>query len=174
MKLVSVSRLAAIVGVCTAALAVAFAAAPKPDLPNFHTVDPGIYRGGAPSDAGLAKLKAMGIVTIIDLRIAPHTVAKERATATRMGFTWINLPMGSAAPTSKQVATLMATLQQAPARPVFVHCQHGADRSGCMIGIWRVTHDHWTYAQAFQEMRRYGFMIRWHDLSNAVRQRAAS
>lgn len=150
------------------------AAADQP-LPNFHTVEPGIYRGGAPTVDGLSKLKAMGVKTIIDLRIAPKTVKKEGQEARAMGFNWINLPMGSDAPTTKEVDTLLATLKTAsPQNPVYVHCQHGADRTGCMLGVWRVTHDHWTYDRALAEMRKYGFQTRWVNLSNTVRRYASS
>jgi protein tyrosine/serine phosphatase len=143
-------------------------------LPNFHTVAPGIYRGAAPTDEGLRKLKAMGVKTIIDLRIAPKTVKKEGVEARALGFKWMNLPMGAEAPTTKEVDTLLSTLNQAtPQSPVYVHCQHGADRTGCMLGVWRVTHDHWTYAQAFTEMRKYGFNPRWVNLSNTVHRYAA-
>jgi tyrosine-protein phosphatase SIW14 len=149
----------------------AFAADP-PGLSNFHTTAPGIYRGGAPTRQGFEHLKAMGVHTIIDLRIAPRTVRKEGILARSMGFEWINLPMGSEAPTAHQVATFLATLKRAPQQPVYVHCQHGADRTGCMIGIWRVTQDGWTFRRAYAEMRRYGFNPRWTKLSGAVRQRA--
>ena len=143
-----------------------------PDLPNFHPVAPGIWRGAAPTRAGLARLKAMGVRTVIDLRIAPKTVKREGETARAMGFRWINLPMGSDPPTPKQVATLLATLKEAQQSPVFVHCQHGADRTGCMLGIYRVTQQGWTFPQAWAEMRQDGFDPRWTRLQEAVRLRA--
>lgn len=148
------------------------AAASSTDLPNFHPVAPAIWRGAAPTDAGLRQLRAMGIKTIIDLRIAPKTVKKEGITARAMGFNWINLPMGSDPPTPREVSTLLATLKQAPNAPVFVHCQHGADRTGCMIGIYRVTQQGWTYPRAFAEMRSDGFNPHWTKLREAVQQRA--
>jgi protein tyrosine/serine phosphatase len=141
----------------------------KPPLPNFHPVDPGIYRGGAPTPAGLSQLKAMGVKTIIDLRISPKRVKREGVEARAMGFQWMNLPMGADPPTPKQVAILLATLKQAsPASPVFVHCEHGADRSGCMLAIYRIEDDHWTFARAWKEMRRYGFNPHWKKLAWAV------
>src|SRR3954469_1913100 len=73
------------------------------DLPNFHPVSPGIYRGAAPTPAGLRRLKAMGVRTVIDLRIAPKTVKKEKAEAEALGMKWINLPMGEDPPTQAQV-----------------------------------------------------------------------
>ena len=81
--------------------------------------------------------------------------------------------MGSDPPTEREVSTFLATLKRAPQEPVFVHCQHGADRTGCMIGIWRVTQQGWTFPQAWAEMRQDGFNPRWTKLTAAVRQRAA-
>ncbi len=142
------------------------------DLPNFHAVAPGIWRGAAPSEAGLRRLKAMGVKTIIDLRIAPKTVHKEGVYARSLGFHWINLPMGADPPTPKQVTTFLATLGHAPTDPVYVHCQHGADRTGCMLGIYRVTQQGWTFPRAYAEMRQDGFNPRWGHLREAVRVRA--
>ncbi len=142
------------------------------DLPNFHTVGPGLYRGGAPTEAGLKHVKAMGVQTVIDLRISPRQVKQEASEARAFGLRFINLPMGSDPPTKKEVATLLATLKQSPTHPVFVHCQHGADRTGCMIGIYRETQQGWGFSQTFAEMRRYGFNPRWDKLTTAVRQRA--
>jgi len=140
-------------------------------VPNFAKVEDGIYRGAAPTLQGLKSLQAMGIHTIIDLRISPKLVKQEKARALAMGFTWINLPMGAEPPTKKQVETLLTTLAKAPEEPVFVHCQHGADRAGCMIGIYRVAVLGWTFDQAWKEMRKYGFDPRWTKLTAAVKER---
>ena len=155
-------------------LLLALPAGAAPDLPNFHPVAPGIWRGAAPTEAGLKHLRAMGVKTVIDLRIAPKTVKREGAYARSLGFHWINLPMGADPPTPKQVSTFLATLKRAPGEPVFVHCQHGADRTGCMLGIYRETQQGWTFPQAYAEMRRDGFDPRWGRLREAVRQRAKS
>ena len=150
----------------------ALPAGAAPGLPNFHSVSPGIWRGAAPTETGLKQLRAMGVKTVIDLRIAPKTVQREGQEARALGFHWINLPMGADPPTARQVAVFLATLKRAPGEPVFVHCQHGADRTGCMLGIYRVTQQGWTFPQAYAEMRRDGFDPRWGRLREAVRQRA--
>jgi tyrosine-protein phosphatase SIW14 len=161
---------------CLFAFAVAPAVATPPPpsaaLPNFRQVTETIYRGGAPTLQGLKTLQGMGIRTIIDLRISPKDVKIEKARALELGFTWINLPMGSEPPTQKQVDTLLATLAKAEEEPVFVHCQHGADRTGCMLGIYRVAVQGWTYPQAYAEMRKYGFKPYYTKLANAVKTRA--
>src|SRR5947209_528461 len=99
------------------------AGADTQDLPNFHTVAPGIYRGAAPSPEGLRRLKSMGVHTVIDLRIAPKTVRKEKEEAQRLGLNWINLPMSGDPPTKAQVDAMLAALRNAARDPVFVHCQ---------------------------------------------------
>ena len=168
MKLTRTCSLLTLLALCS------LPAVAAPDLPNFHAVAPGIWRGAAPSEAGLARLKAMGIKTVIDLRIAPKTVRAEGIYARSLGFHWINLPMGADPPTPKQVAIFLATLKRAPGEPVFVHCQHGADRTGCMVGIYRVTRQGWTFPRAYAEMRQDGFDPRWGRLREAVQVRAVT
>ena len=144
-----------------------------PGIPNFHTVAPGITRGAAPTPQGLKALKAQGVQTIIDLRISPRLVRQEAAEAHALGFRFVNLPMGSDPPTPRQVSVFLATLKAAsPQRPVFVHCQHGADRTGCMVGIYRETQQGWAFPKDWAEMRRYGFNPHWALLTGAVRARA--
>jgi protein tyrosine/serine phosphatase len=142
------------------------------DLPNFHLVAPGVYRGAAPTPAGLRRLRAMGVRTVIDLRIAPKTVRKEKATAESLGLKFINLPMSEEPPTQSQVDTLLSTLRAAKREPVYVHCQHGADRTGCMLVIYRETEQGWNYDRTYKEMRRYGFKPYYVKLAHAVQQRA--
>lgn len=168
MRLIRICSLPFLAALCSLPVAAA------PDLPNFHAVAPGIWRGAAPSEAGLGRLKAMGVTTVIDLRIAPKTVRREGVYARSLGFHWINLPMGADPPTPKQVSTFLSALGRAPGEPVFVHCQHGADRTGCMVGIYRVTRQGWTFPRAYAEMRRDGFDPRWGRLREAVRIRAKS
>lgn len=84
--------------------------------------------------------------------------------------------MTSAAPTKKQVATLLSTIKKAEKNPsngkVLVHCAHGSDRTGCMIGIWRVTQEGWNYDEAYKEMRKYWFTPKFVNLSGAVKEYA--
>ncbi len=142
------------------------------DLPNFHSVAPGIWRGAAPSAAGLRKLKTRGVQTIIDLRIEKKGQKEEDATAKALGLKRLRIPMGSEAPTKKQIQLFLATLEKAGSAPVFVHCQHGADRTGAMIGLWRVTHQDWDFETTYKEMRKYGFKTFLKDLKACVQKNA--
>jgi protein tyrosine/serine phosphatase len=146
----------------------------KGDLPNFHKVHDFLYRGGRPTEAGLEQLKAMGIKTIIDLRTSKAEVEPEAAIAKRMGFKTINLPMTSQPPTKKEIDTFISAVENAEKTnsPMFVHCAHGADRTGCMVGIWRVSHEGWSYDKAYEEMRKYNFKPKYSLLSSTVKEYA--
>ncbi len=39
----------------------------------------------------------------------------------------------------------------------FVHCQHGEDRTGLIIGVYQVRVRHWTKSVAYQQMLDNGF-----------------
>jgi protein tyrosine/serine phosphatase len=167
------------------AFPVAALAAGKGDLPNFHVVHDYLLRGGEPSDQGLKNLKALGVDVIVDLRAPTGKAQAEKAQAKALGMQYINLPMSSRPPTEQQVNTFLkavdekSQLQRVPKdtgekypHSVFVHCAHGSDRTGCMVGIWRVSRDHWTYPQAYQEMRKYYFGPQYKQLAEAVRERS--
>lgn len=148
--------------------------AKKPvDLPNFHEVHPFLYRGGEPTREGLIQLQGMGIKTIIDLRNPGEKKFDEGAAAKELGMKYVAMPMNSEPPTTKQVKTMCEAIKASESNPdkkgkVFVHCAHGSDRTGCMVGIWRVTADKWTYDEAYKEMRKYWFTPKFTKLSGAV------
>lgn len=158
------------------------ASKPKEDLPNFHQVHPFLYRSGEPTKEGLRKAKEMGITTILDLRNPGEMDFDEKEVSRELGLKYIHMAMNSAAPTDKQVKKLMAEIDKAKEKTgtdspskdaVLVHCAHGSDRTGCMIGIWRVKRDGYDYDKAYQEMRKYWFTPKFTNLSGAVRTAAA-
>ena len=66
-------------------------------------------------------------------------------------------------------ATPFATLRDV-SPPVFVHCLHGADRTGTMCAAYRVVVDGWTKQQAIDEMTKggYGFHPVWANLPKFI------
>ncbi|MBC7998916.1 MAG: tyrosine-protein phosphatase [Leptolyngbya sp.] len=155
---------------------------PKEDLPNFHQVHPFLYRGGEPTREGLRKAKEMGVTTVLDLRNPGEMDFDEKELSKELGLKYIHMPMNSKAPTDKQVKKMMAEIDKAKEKSggsdspskdaVFMHCAHGSDRTGCMIGIWRVKRDGYDYDKAYQEMRKYWFTPKFTNLSGAVRTAA--
>ena len=164
-------------GFCTSHAASALETKPVQDLPNFHEVEPYFYRGGEPTKNGLEELKKMGIKTIIDLRNPGEMKFPEQEESQRLGIKYLHFPMDSKAPSKQTVDEFTHAVEEGktanPDKPtVFVHCAHGSDRTGCMVGIWRVTHDGWDYEKAHEEMRKYYFTPKFTNLSGAVQEYA--
>jgi tyrosine-protein phosphatase SIW14 len=147
-------------------------AAPVVDIPNFMEVTPlkaspdgkpakpVLYRGGRPTLAGLQKLKALGVKTIIDLQGGdllsplafyvkwtekgelPENIAIENKQATDLGMNFHNIPLDSLEKITPKEETdidkILAIIHDPNNQPVFVHCEHGKDRTGMIIAMERV------------------------------------
>ena len=127
------------------------------ELPNFHTVNARLYRGGQPRAGGLQRLAALGVKTIINLRDDDAREAEEEREARALGLRYFNVPLSRAhRPDAKQIDELFALLDAKENQPVFIHCQRGADRTGALVAVYRISHDGWTAEQALDEAERYG------------------
>jgi protein tyrosine/serine phosphatase len=126
-------------------------------LPNFHQVSENLYRGAQPQRGGLKKLSELGIKTVINLRGASEDTHKEQIEAETLGMRYFNIPMsGLGRPTDEQVERALTIIDARENWPVFVHCQRGADRTGVIIAVYRISRDQWTEEQAMSEAKRFG------------------
>lgn len=127
-------------------------------IPGFYEVQDGIYRGARPGRAGLEALAQLNVRTDLDLENDREAIAQESRDAQAVGVRLISMPMsGFWAPHDREMRQILAVLSDPANSPVFVHCKHGEDRTGLVIGLYRVFYDHWTPARAYQEMRRLRF-----------------
>ena len=127
-----------------------------PEIKNFGKVNDNYFRGSQPTQSQLAALKAQGVKTIIDLR--RDYVPEERQWATELGLQYFNLPLKASKAATKEQTEYFLRLVNDPANaPVYVHCKGGRHRTGAMTAVYRITHDGWTAAQAFEEMKNYDF-----------------
>src|SRR5439155_8620420 len=126
--------------------------------PPIELVSPGIYRGLRPTQATLAQLKSLGVKTILDLEDTSSAINTERGWVAGLKMTFVSEPMsGFWTPNDKEVNQIGAIMADPARRPIFVHCQHGQDRTGLIVGLYRVFHEHWTPAAAYKEMLAKGF-----------------
>lgn len=127
------------------------------ELPNFHLVNPQLYRGAQPRAGGLSTLKKIGIKTILNLRREDEHTRAEGAEARRLGLRYYNVSLPEfSAPKDKEVQQALDIINTAENQPVFVHCRHGEDRTGTIIACYRLSHDGWGAAEAKKEAEKLG------------------
>jgi len=127
------------------------------ELPNFHRVNDTLFRGAQPRVGGLQLLKQLGVKTIINLRDNDSRAQGEAAEAHSLGLQYVNIATGRLGrPDDKDIERALSIITSASNQPVFVHCKHGADRTGVVIAVYRIAHDGWTSKQAKAEANKYG------------------
>lgn len=133
------------------------AIAVQPAIDNFACVSADILRGAAPSDAAIGHLFKRGIKTVIDLRMNGEGCEHEKTVVDECGMKYVHIPMGFTRPKVEQIVAFLRVVNNQNNQPVFVHCRQGADRTGTLIGIYRILFQHWSYAQVYSEMREHHF-----------------
>lgn len=125
---------------------------------NFMKVNDHVYRGAQPTEEGFKSLAKLGIKTIVDLQATGDDRARDEAKWVKAaGMEYVSVPMkGMATPKDKDVAKVLALLENESTGPVFVHCHAGADRTGGVIACYRIEHDGWTNKRAFKEAKDMG------------------
>jgi protein tyrosine/serine phosphatase len=143
----------------------------KAALPHFRVVDAAVMRGGQPSESGLKELKDKGIKTIINLRHNDTTVKDEAIEAEKLGLNYVSIPLdGIHKPSAAAIDQFLKVAQDPKAQPVYVHCEHGEDRTGVMVAIYREEAYKWNADAAYQEALFNGFHPAYYWLTDAVFQ----
>jgi protein tyrosine/serine phosphatase len=143
-------------------------------IPRFDQVAEGFYRGGQPRRQGYEYLKQLGVKTVINLRAENREAEKVKS----LGLHYVHIPMSpwERVPEIK-IQMFLQVLRDRDSYPVFVHCEHGADRTGFMVGLYRIAFQDWSADRAYQEARAHG-MSWWylslkHQLYEFADRRAA-
>ena len=91
---------------------------------NWRRLDDRITTSGQPTEQQLADIHALGICHIINLGLHSHEKAlpDEAASVSRLGMTYIHIPVDFQNPTDADFAQFCATMEQLKEVPVHVHC----------------------------------------------------
>jgi undecaprenyl-diphosphatase len=129
---------------------------------NFHAITPAeAYRSGQLDNHKLAEyVKQYNIRSILNLR-GKHSgeswYEEEVATCAKLDVTHYDVSLSSDHElTEAEVGQLLDIFSTAP-RPILIHCQAGADRSGLVAAMWKVVVDKEPKDVAAQQLSlRYG------------------
>lgn len=135
-----------------------YASARTPDIPRFAHVDEGLARGGKPNERGIEYLSRHGYRTVVSFLHDPEEAERVRAA----GMDYVEIPMsaslfGASTPSEEDLDRFFSVVLDSTARPVFMHCRHGKDRTGAMAALYRIEASGWTTSAAIDEMNRLGF-----------------
>jgi tyrosine-protein phosphatase SIW14 len=124
-------------------------------LPNLHRITPRFYRSGQPIGDGFQMAaKAYDIKTIVSLNDKPDVTPTP-------GLTLVHVKMNAfktADDDDSQLPRALAAIQQGLATGnTLVHCQHGKDRTGGIVAVWRILDQGWTKDAAIREMKEGGY-----------------
>lgn len=136
-------------------------------VPNLYRVSDDLYRSAQPSTVGMRSLKSLGIVTVINLRLLDSDRRKIGLT----GFAQRQIRVRAGAPQRNEAVCFLKVVTEKSHGPYLVHCQHGADRTGAMIAIYRIGVQGWPKEEAIREMRcgGYGFHEQYANLARWIR-----
>ncbi len=146
---------------------------------NFSKVNDGLYRGARlTSYEALEYLKSLNVKSVVNLQGGdldsdigivipwaepgekPEVIAEEKAGVLSMGMSFLNSPLNSLeAITKDEDKTIDETLEfmhDKKNQPVFIHCEHGADRTGLLVALYRVKYEHVNIEAAHNEWIQNG------------------
>ncbi len=124
-----------------------------PGVGNLHRVSEDLYRGEQPDPEGFEALAGMGIRTVVNLRTGDDDVELLEG----LGLGYEHIPMEADAFSDADVARFLGVVADRERLPAFVHCLHGADRTGLVVGAYRVVVQGWSREEAVAEMTGGGF-----------------
>lgn len=138
----------------------------KITIDNFHRIDETLLRGGKPTQAQLQELKDNGVKTIISFctNYNPHNpkakvLPEEANWASKLGINFYWMPFRSTEnPLKQDIDTFFKVTDEARqnGEKVFIHCRHGADRTGVFSAMYRLRNQNVKLSDVIRELLKYG------------------
>lgn len=147
------------------------------NIPNLREVSPGVWRSGQPQDVFDWKyLKSIGVNRVVKLNFDSEYSDSTACIAGIIVHTMSIQPEGDKDLLDNITNTFVrpdpsvveaAERLISPGMGTLVHCTHGQDRTGYLIGRYRVNHEGWSKEEAYLEMLKFGFHPELHGLHEA-------
>jgi tyrosine-protein phosphatase SIW14 len=141
------------------------------DLPHYFVVDEVLHRGAQPTERGFEILKEQGVKTVINLRDEHYMQRNEAEIIKKLGLNYVSIDMDPFLPPGdEKIEKFLKVVTAATQTPAFVHCLHGQDRTGMIVGIYRMVVHGFDYRRAFEEMVAMGFHREFVNLEKTARR----
>lgn len=143
-------------------------------VPNMFKIDEILYRSAQPTHMGMHNLEDFGIRTIVNLRWLHSD--KDELEGTKLIYRACSAKAWHIEDEDViwflKLATNMCNGVCKDNIPLLVHCQHGADRTGCMVAMYRIIVQGWTKDEAIQELEEggFGYHTIWQNIPKYLRR----
>ena len=130
-------------------------AVPRHDVPgvkNLAKISDALYRGAQPTAEGFRELKKLGVRTVVNLR----SFHSDRDELKGTGLRYAHIYSQAWDPDDEDVLAFLKIVADPANQPIFVHCMHGADRTGWFVAFYRVVEQGWSVEDAWAEMQNFG------------------
>jgi protein tyrosine/serine phosphatase len=144
-------------------------------LNNFGWVDAlvldgktaNLFRCAQPDTLGFQTLEALGVKVVVklnDTKEFPDTLERELYHGE---ISFLDLPRLFEVPPKDKLTGIVELIHDylAQGKSVLVHCTHGIDRTGLVIGAYRIIHQNWSMDEVLAERKAYGVTL-LHDLAD--------
>jgi tyrosine-protein phosphatase SIW14 len=130
-------------------------------IPNLHQVENRVWRGGQPENLAAWQYLHDDLGILFDLKLNTEKEASDDL-AKQAGMVVVKFPITTweqtlGMPKTFALLGAVSVIEGGKEGGIYVHCQHGQDRTGLVIGAYRVESEHWTKAEAYKEMKWNGF-----------------
>lgn len=138
-------------------------------ITNFYKVSDNIYRGDRPTPDDLKDLQNRGIKTILDLEY--FYTDRYKISESKTNFKFLHVRMNPWDIDDADIVTALDILTDKNNYPIYVHCQHGSDRTGVVIAMYRIIVQGWIKDDALAEMKGggYGFHLIWANIPEYIK-----
>lgn len=94
------------------------------DIPAWRRIDARVTTSGQPSEAQLARIRALGVTHVVNLGLHTHEKAlpDEAASVAALGMAYLHIPVAFERPTEDDFARFCAAMDALRDTPVHVHC----------------------------------------------------
>jgi len=124
------------------------------EIRNFRRAAPTVATSGQPEEHHFPLMAAEGYEAVINLALHTdprYSLRDEPATVRAAGLEYVHIPVQFASPKPEDFTAFAAAMDRLRAKKVWVHCAANM-RVTAFLGIYRVTHQHWSRDAAFELM----------------------
>jgi len=132
---------------------------PTAAILNYDHVDQHVDRGAQPNQIGLEFLKGQHVTLVINLRDVGDDWVNEGQVCTNSGIKYLWVPLnGIRAPSKADIEKILTAINAEikAGGKVFVHCQHGCDRTSVVVECYRIRNNNVSNADAIRNADFYG------------------